>query len=129
MQHDLWIVDFFGDGHLPESNGVDGPRWGVRFPQQLDLLRLVGGRQWTGMGIGEADGWWMSSHADQMLHINSFDRAGQYEQWADHFEWRMLQYDAPVTTQAFTAPHGAQWAMGGLTNTLGVETSQAGINA
>ena len=81
------------------------------------------------MGMGEADGWWMTSEADQLLHVNNADRAASYEMFMDHFEWRLLQYDAPVTAMAFTPPHGVQWLNGGLVNTITAETSQASINA
>jgi len=52
-RRNLWVVDLFGAQETSgASAGVDGPRWGARFPEQLKVLRSVGGERWTGFGMG-----------------------------------------------------------------------------
>ena len=73
----------------------------------------------------ESDGWWFSGSDLQQHRLYPTDRFAEYERFTEHFDWRQLQYSAPVTAMSISPPLGSLMLSTGLINTVTAETSQA----
>ena len=124
----LYVTDVWG--FVPGAGPGDGKKWRQDVWQQfqppkvvLEYLESTLGDRWLGMDVGEQDGRYIGSYANQLVPLGS-NRKEQYINFRNHFKG-MEDILGPklVSLISLTYPH--YMGKTGLYTMIGAETAQA----